>query len=179
MVKIAPRMIVRNRAVFAFLRLFLIISWWDQVTVTPEERRRMVFSKGILIGLKEVITVGGQFCPSSMVGEILLWKKAQKKETKNRISEVINRIIPVLRPFMTCLGCSPCSEASRWTSRHQVYLMMMVRISATKGRDFVVLFIKIRAEDTKARAPFEARMGQGLMVTKWKGLNFCVIILLL
>jgi len=82
MVKIAPRMIVRNRAVFAFLRLFLIISWWDQVTVTPEERRRMVFSKGILIGLKEVITVGGQFCPSSMVGEILLWKKAQKKKKR-------------------------------------------------------------------------------------------------
>jgi len=83
------------------------------VTVTPEERRRMVFRRGILIGLKEMISWGGQFCPSSTVGEILLWKKAQKKETKNKISEVINKIIPVFRPFITCLGCSPCSEASR------------------------------------------------------------------
>jgi hypothetical protein len=83
------------------------------VTVTPEERSKMVFNRGILIGLNELISRGGQFCPSSTVGEILLWKKAQKKETKNKISEVMNKIIPVLRPFITCLECSPCSEASR------------------------------------------------------------------
>jgi hypothetical protein len=57
--------------------------------------------------------------------------------------------------------------------------MMMVRVNAINGRDFVVLFIIMRAEETNARAPFEARIGQGLTVTKWKGLNFCVIILLL
>lgn len=61
----------------------------------------MVLRRGILIGLKGLTAKGGQFWPSSTVGEILLWKKAQKKETKNRISDVMNKIIPVFKPFIT------------------------------------------------------------------------------
>jgi hypothetical protein len=52
--------------------ILFIIAWWAHVTETPEERRRMVFSSGILIGLKELIDIGGHICPSSTVGEILL-----------------------------------------------------------------------------------------------------------
>lgn len=37
---------------------------------------------------------GGQVIPISMVGANLEWKKAQKNETKNKISEAINKIIP-------------------------------------------------------------------------------------
>jgi len=55
-----------------FLRFFFNISWWDHVTVTPEDKSRMVFNNGILIGLKELISIGGHCCPSSMFGEILL-----------------------------------------------------------------------------------------------------------
>lgn len=32
----------------------------------------MVFNRGILIGLNGLIDKGGQFCPSSIVGEILV-----------------------------------------------------------------------------------------------------------
>jgi hypothetical protein len=54
------------------LKFLISISWWAQVTVTPEDRRRRVFSSGMLIGLKVVIVFGGQICPNSKVGEILL-----------------------------------------------------------------------------------------------------------
>jgi hypothetical protein len=33
--------------------------------------------------------------PNSGVGDRLLWKKAQKKDTKNITSEIINKIIPI------------------------------------------------------------------------------------
>jgi len=77
-----------------------------------------VFSNGILIGLNEVIDVGGQCWPNSILGEMLLWKNAQKKEMKKNTSDVINRIMPVFRPFITKCGCIPCMEDSRWMSRH-------------------------------------------------------------
>jgi len=60
-----------------------------------------VFSRGTLIGLKDVTDWGGQNWPISKVGEILLWKKAQKKETKNSTSDLMKRIIPVFNPFIT------------------------------------------------------------------------------
>jgi len=68
---------------------------------TPEESSKMVFNKGILIGLNEITDNGGQDWPNSTVGEILLWKKAQKKEAKNKISETMNKIMPVFNPFIT------------------------------------------------------------------------------
>jgi len=71
-VKIIPRKIVVDRDVFAVLYLFFIMLWWDQVTVTPEDRRMMVFRRGILMGLNGLMERGGQFCPSSIVGEILV-----------------------------------------------------------------------------------------------------------
>jgi len=92
---------VARRANLDFLKLFFNISWWAQVTVTPDESRRIVLSSGILIGLNGWIDMGGHICPNSTVGEILLWKKAQKKDTKKNTSEVMNRIIPVFRPFIT------------------------------------------------------------------------------
>jgi len=91
------------RAIEDLLKLFLSISWCAQVTVTPEDKRRIVFSKGTLMGLNGWIPIGGHDCPNSIVGEILLWKKAQKNDTKKNTSEVINKIIPVFNPFITTL----------------------------------------------------------------------------
>lgn len=45
--------------------------------------------------------------PSSMVGDSLLWKNAQKKEMKKNTSEMINRIIPHRNPLVTFLVCRP------------------------------------------------------------------------
>jgi len=60
------------KAILDLLKLFFSISWCDHVTVTPEDRSKIVFINGILIGLKAVIVIGGQAWPSSIVGEILL-----------------------------------------------------------------------------------------------------------
>jgi hypothetical protein len=42
------------------------------VIETPDDNKRIVFRRGILIGLKELIDRGGHICPNSTVGEILL-----------------------------------------------------------------------------------------------------------
>jgi len=39
---------------------------------TPDDNRRIVFNRGILIGLKDLIDKGGHICPNSTVGEMLL-----------------------------------------------------------------------------------------------------------
>jgi len=116
--KINPKEMVVAKAILALLKFFLSISWWLHVIETPEDKRRIVFNKGILMGLKEVTDRGGHIWPNSMVGEILLWKKAQKKDKKKNTSEVINKIIPVFKPFITMNECCPWLEASRWMSRH-------------------------------------------------------------
>lgn len=60
-----------------------------------------MFNRGIEKGSKGRIPVGGQQAPISTEGVNLLWKKAQKKEKKNIISEIINKIIPHRKPFTT------------------------------------------------------------------------------
>lgn len=66
-----------------------------------------VFNKGIWKGLKIKIPMGGQILPSSIVGDRLLWKNAQKNLTKKKISETINKIIPHRNPYVTGPVCSP------------------------------------------------------------------------
>jgi len=51
--------------------------------------------------------VGGRVDPNSIVGDSLVWKDAQKNDTKNTISERINRIIPHRNPFVTVFVCNP------------------------------------------------------------------------
>ena len=45
--------------------------------------------------------------PISIVGDSLVWKNAQKNDTKNNISETINGIILHRRPFVTIFVCKP------------------------------------------------------------------------
>jgi hypothetical protein len=56
--------------------------------------------------------------PSSIVGDRLEWKNAQKNDTKNRTSNTINKIIPHRSPVVTTFVCSPWYVPSRVTSRH-------------------------------------------------------------
>ena len=69
--------------------------------VTPEESNTAVLSSGTRKGFKGFIPVGGQETPISTLGARLLWKKAQKKAKKKQTSDVIKRIIPYRRPFIT------------------------------------------------------------------------------
>jgi hypothetical protein len=57
--------------------------------------------------LNGTIPAGGQFIPISIAGESLLWKNAQKNERKKKISETINKIIPIFSPFITTLVWRP------------------------------------------------------------------------
>jgi hypothetical protein len=51
--------------------------------------------------------MSGQVDPTSIVGDNLVWKNAQKNDTKNKTSEIINMIIPNRRPFVTIFVCKP------------------------------------------------------------------------
>ena len=93
-------MIVTNKEGIDFAE-FSSILWWDHVMEAPENKRTVVFKRGILIGLKGSIISGGHICPISGVFESLLWKKDQKKARKKKISEEINRTMPSFRPFFT------------------------------------------------------------------------------
>jgi len=74
----------------------------------------------MLIGLNAIISWGGQLIPNSMLGEILLWKKAQKKEVKNNTSDTIKSSIPTCKPTVTCFLWFPCSIVSENTFFHQL-----------------------------------------------------------
>jgi hypothetical protein len=69
------------------------------------EYRIAVFSRGTCKGLNGWIPVGSQVDPSSIVGDNLVWKNTQKNDTKNKISDTINRIISHRRPFVTIFVC--------------------------------------------------------------------------
>jgi len=111
--KTMPRKIVVSKEYILLLSFFLKIWWCAHVTDTPDDRRRIVFRSGILIGLNELIVSGGHMAPTSIVGVILLWKNAQKNDTKNKTSDEINKIIPYFNPVVTNLVWYPSSLDSR------------------------------------------------------------------
>jgi len=76
---------------------------WDQVKLTPEEIKRIVFKKGSPHGFIGWIPNGGQIPPIHIDGDKALWKNAQKNEKKNITSETINSFIPNFKPFLTCI----------------------------------------------------------------------------
>ncbi len=103
--------------------------WWAQVTVTPEARRTAVLRRGTENGFRGWIPGGGQVHEIWGVGASLLWKNAQKNAKKNMISEMMNRIIPNLRPLSTRVVWWPWNVASRITSRHHWTIVRMIRRS--------------------------------------------------
>jgi hypothetical protein len=66
-----------------------------------------VFKSGTEKGFRGLIPVGGHITPISIPGDKLLLKKAQKKEKKNKTSEIINKINPILSPDNVDLVCKP------------------------------------------------------------------------
>ena len=100
--------------------LFLICTLWcAQVTLTPEDNKIAVFSKGTLKGSRGETRRGGHVNPTSWTGQSLLWKKDQNQAIKNKTSLKINNSIPHFNPSWTFSVWSPKIAASRDTSRHQ------------------------------------------------------------
>jgi len=58
------------------------IAWWAHVTVAPDVNKIKVFVKGTVYVFITVIALGGQTPPILCTGEMLEWKKAQKKSKK-------------------------------------------------------------------------------------------------
>lgn len=114
-----PRRIVIIRVVIDILIFFSKKQWCAQVIVAPEDNKIIEFNKGIPIGIKILIPIGGQFLPNSMLGAILLWKKAQKNLLKNITSDTINIIILYFTNFMEVFECPPRKDDSCFTSVHQ------------------------------------------------------------
>lgn len=166
-----PKVIVLDKPLNASLKFLFKIEWWDQVIVIPEDNKIVVFNKGILNGLKGWINLGGHIDPNSTLGERLLWKKAQKKAVKNKISEIINKIIPHFIFLKTIIVWLPWKVASRQMSRHHWYIVKKEMIIATKVKvncdKCIVLIIPI----IKLKVANDPVKGHGLLFTKWKGCN--------
>lgn len=149
------------------LQLLFNISWCVHVTLTPDANKIIVFNKGIWNGLKGKIPQGGQNEPNSIVGLNLEWKKAQKKETKKKISLTINKIIPTINPLNTVLECNPWKVPSRITSRHHNKDTIIININEINNKSLSkkenILIIPI----TTLKAPNPANNGQGDIFTIW------------
>lgn len=142
-------------------------AWWDQVKDTPEDNNIAVFNSGTPQGWIGVIPVGGQVIPISAVGDSALWKKAQKKEKKNMISDNINRTNPILSPRATCEVCIPKKVASRITSRHQSIIIKVVRVNPNITVKMLSPWNQQTSPVVMVKAPIAALIGQGLRSTMW------------
>lgn len=174
-VKYNPKIIVIRRLNFTFSFLLVIRAWCAHVTVIPEESKMIVFRRGIWNGFIGKIPIGGQILPISMFGAKLLWKNIQKKETKNKISDLIKSSIPVRSPLITLSLWYPWSELSRDTSRHHKKIVIVVtsKLICKKLEVFVWAKIIILIREFIAKKP--ERMGHGLGEMIWKGWN-CLFI---
>ena len=133
----------------------------------PEEISTMVFNKGTWKGLNTLIPNGGQTDPTSILGDNLLWKKAQKNLTKKKISEIINKAIPHRSPNSTIDVWRPWIAPSRLISRHH-WIITSIKISVPSMNKV----IKFKwNHDTipvvKYNPPTEPNIGHGDSSTIW------------
>lgn len=166
--------IIRLR--LAFFELLWRISWWDHVMETPDDNKMIVFKRGIFIGLKELIIIGGQNCPNSMLGLTLLWKYDQKNDAKNNTSDEMNRIIPIFIPLITLIWWNPCLLVSLITSFHHKYEMHVVIVIDIRKGSIIFILFQIVADDNIDMIEKDAIRGHGLISTMWNWWNLLNII---
>lgn len=165
------------RAINLFFMFFDKNAWWDHVIVAPEDRRIIEFNSGISIGLKIFNPIGGHITPSSIFGEILLCKNAQKNLKKNITSDTINIIILYFNRDMVVFVWWPCREDSRFTSRHHIDAVNEIIITVIPTDEIdkkfeCSLWIIILAADSNT---IEATIGHGLGDTMWNGWDIFII----
>ena len=126
-----------------------------------------MFNKGTWNGLKTLIPKGGQIDPTSILGDKLLWKKAQKNLTKKKISETINNAIPHRNPNSTIEVCNPWIAPSRLISRHH-WIITNIKTNIPKKNNIIELRWN---HDTipvvKYKPPTAPNKGQGDSSTIW------------
>ena len=93
--------------------------------VKPLLNSNAVFNNGMAKGLTIEIPFGGHWTPISILGDKDEWKKAQKKLTKKKISDIIKRIKPSLKPPKTLKVYFPWNDPSLITSfNHNVNIKL-------------------------------------------------------
>jgi len=176
-VKRTPRRIVIAKLNIDWEWFFSIRLWWVQVTVTPLLRRIIVFRSGTWNGLNGWAPKGGHISPISIEGARLLLKKAQKKEKKNKISDVIKRIIPQRMPFLTIDVWSPWWVDSRPTSRHHWMHVIESKNTPIRTKFILKVWNHLVTPVVIIRAAVPAASGHGLWSTRWnEWLLFTIII---
>jgi hypothetical protein len=143
-------------------RFLKIIELCLHVIEIPDDSKIIVLSNGILIGLNVMILFGGHCAPISIVGDNLLWKNAQKKEEKNKISDKINNNIPHFIPIETFFVWIPWNVDSRTTSRHHWIIVNKIIIIPS-----TISFISLKwnhntVPDVIDIIPIDPNKGQGL-----------------
>lgn len=128
-----------------------------------------MFNKGTWKGLIANIPKGGQNLPISKLGARLLLKKAQKKEKKNKTSDVINRIIPHCIPLKTELVWYPWKDLSREISRHHWAQINKQRINLKNLKIQEVLIIHETVPIKVPKTDTPIIKGHGLGNVRWKG----------
>ena len=139
------------------------------MTLIPDEINTIVFNKGTWNGLNTLIPKGGQIEPTSILGERLLWKKAQKNLTKKKISDTINKAIPQRNPNSTIEVWSPWIVPSRLISRHH-WIITNINIITPKINK--IIEFKWNQETipvVKYNPPTAPNKGHGDSSTIWYG----------
>lgn len=155
-------------------KLLFKIALWAQVMVIPDDNKIIVLSIGILIGLNEVIPLGGHSIPISIDGDNLLWKNAQKNDTKKNTSDIINKIIPHFILLTTFLVCNPWNVDSRMTSRHHWIMVNKIISTPRYISHFSFMCKYITVPDVIVINPIDPVNGHGLLSTKWNGWFFII-----
>ena len=104
-----------------------------------------------------------------MLGDNLLWKKAQKNLKKKKISDTINKIIPHRNPNSTIEVWSPCIAPSRLISRHHWIITIISKNIPIKNNKSLFKWNIETIPEVKYNPPIAPNKGQGDSSTIWKG----------
>ena len=126
-----------------------------------------MFNKGTWNGLKTLIPKGGQIDPTSILGDKLLWKKAQKNLTKKKISETINNAIPHRNPNSTIEVCNPWIAPSRLISRHHWIITSINIIIPNKNKTIEFKWNQETIPVVRYNPPTAPNNGHGDSSTIW------------
>jgi len=182
-VKIKANITVNTQPYKAPLLLPCIKEWCAYVTVTPDDNKIIVLSKGSSNGFIALIPIGGQWAPNTTVGDNELWKYAQNIPRKNNPSETIKRATPILRPLCTAKVWLPINVPSDITSLNQKDIDNTKFKNAKNKKYSALLNPCIDKTPIVVKLSNEILVfnGQGDGETKWKGcawklllVKFCI-----
>lgn len=117
--------------------------------------------------MNTLIPNGGQIAPISILGDNLLWKKAQKNLTKKNTSEIIKRAMPQRKPSSTIDVCIPWIAPSRLISRHHWIITIINKTIPNKKRNTSFLWNHATIPVVKYKPPIAPNRGQGDSSTIW------------